>query len=618
MKNLKLGVRLGLGFGVVLLLTVLVALTGYHGLIGLVDHTDKNQDMSVLRDTLGEALRAEKNFVIRKDMKYLELNQKAVEKIRQQAIIDRDQKFQDPADKTRMDEVMAAVEKYGKAFARYVATEKQCNEGLTHIQEADRLVRIAATALPGETAQILISFERARTAEKEILLSKGKDEKQLQKLTAYFKDAAAAEKDTALAQGKSEDPIQRNREASTMALQVARALQPTLPSPADREHVQKMIGGIERYQKEMNVILETIQAQAGMDQEMVVARRTADEKINATIAGQQKESAAQMARAVTVMIGSSLGAVLLGLLVTIFLTRSITRPLGTCTGMFGRLAQGDLTIGCSARGRDELGLLASGISTTAGKLREIIGEIAETAEQVSVGSNEISDAAQTLARGATDQAASIEETSAAMEQMAANIQQNTDNAQRTQTIAQQAAKEAASGGHAVGEAVTAMREIATRIGIIEEIARQTNLLALNAAIEAARAGEQGKGFAVVAAEVRKLAERSQAAAGEISHLSTSSVTVAEKAGAIIHKLVPDIQKTAELIQEIATASQEQNQGAAQVNLAIQQLDQVIQKNAGASEEMAATAEELSAQAELMLRTIAFFQTGQPALRTAYD
>jgi methyl-accepting chemotaxis protein len=194
-----------------------------------------------------------------------------------------------------------------------------------------------------------------------------------------------------------------------------------------------------------------------------------------------------------------------------------------------------------------------------------------------------------------------------MEQMAANIRQNADNAMQTEKIAIKSAQDAKEGGQAVSQTVSAMKEIAGKISIIEEIARQTNLLALNAAIEAARAGEHGKGFAVVAAEVRKLAERSQHAAAEISQLSGSSVDVAEKAGAMLTRMVPDIQRTAELVQEIAAASKEQDTGAEQVNKAIQQLDQVIQQNASASEEMASTAEELSSQAEQLQQTIAFFK-----------
>ena len=155
-----------------------------------------------------------------------------------------------------------------------------------------------------------------------------------------------------------------------------------------------------------------------------------------------------------------------------------------------------------------------------------------------------------------------------------------------------------------------MKDIAQKISIIEEIARQTDLLALNAAIEAARAGEHGKGFAVVASEVRKLAERSQTAAGEISKLSGSSVEIAEPAGQMLDKLVPDIRKTADLVKEIATGSEEQNTGASQINKAVQELDKVIQQNASASEEMAASAEELAAQAEQLQAAIEFFKVAR--------
>jgi methyl-accepting chemotaxis protein len=200
--------------------------------------------------------------------------------------------------------------------------------------------------------------------------------------------------------------------------------------------------------------------------------------------------------------------------------------------------------------------------------------------------------------------------------MAANIRQNADNAQETEKIARKAADDAEKSGTAVTQAVAAMKQIAEKINIIEEIARQTNLLALNAAIEAARAGDHGKGFAVVAAEVRKLAERSQEAAKEITELSGSSVEVAEHAGKMLDILVPDIYKTAELVQEISAASNEQNTGAEQINRAIQQLDHVIQQNASASEEMASTSEELSSQAQYLMESMGFFRTGDNGVRAA--
>lgn len=300
------------------------------------------------------------------------------------------------------------------------------------------------------------------------------------------------------------------------------------------------------------------------------------------------------------------------LVATVFaliLAGSISRPVLLMNTFIDRFADGDLTATLTMERQDELGKMSQRLSHAIGKLKGVVGDVRAASQQVAAGSGELSDSANRMSQGATQQAASIEETSSAMEEMVSNIQQNTDNATTTEKISQKASKDAEETGIAVTQAVGAMKQIAEKISIIEEIARQTNLLALNAAIEAARAGEHGKGFAVVAAEVRKLAERSQTAAGEIGSLSASSVEVAEKAGAMLSSLVPDIRKTAELVQEIAASSREQNQGAGQINQSIQQLDGVIQQNAGASEEMAATSEELSSQSEMLESAISYFQVG---------
>ena len=319
-------------------------------------------------------------------------------------------------------------------------------------------------------------------------------------------------------------------------------------------------------------------------------------------------NAAFWSEAKTLTLISAL-AMFLVLMISYFVTTGILKQLGAepsfVADLVKKVAIGDLSAGIYTKGHE--GSLLEAVKNMVDRLKQVVGKVIEATDNVASGSQELSSAAQQLSQGATEQAASIEEVSSSMEEMSSSISQNADNASQTENIAIKSAANAIEGGKAVFETVDAMKEITTKISFIEEIARQTNLLALNAAIEAARAGEHGKGFAVVASEVRKLAVRSQAAAGEIGALSSLSVQVAETAGEMLAKMVPDIQKTAELVQEISASSREQDSGAEQINKAVQQLDSVIQRNASASEEMASTSEGLSGQAKQLKDTISFFK-----------
>jgi len=339
-------------------------------------------------------------------------------------------------------------------------------------------------------------------------------------------------------------------------------------------------------------------------------------------------------------------AIVLAVAGAVWVSLAITRGLGQISNALDSIAVGDLDSTVHASGNDELSDLVNTVAQMqanlrisaelaeaiaegdltrdhqplsdqdklghalvmmVARLREVLGSTSAVAHNVASGSQQLSSTADQVSQGATEQAAAAEEASAAMEEMAANIKQNADNAAQTEKIARQSSKDAEASGVAVQKAVTAMRTIAEKISIVQEIARQTDLLALNAAVEAARAGEHGKGFAVVASEVRKLAERSQSAAAEISSVSSSTVAAASEAGDMLVKLVPDIRRTAELVSEISAACREQDIGASQINEAIQQLDMVTQQNSSASAEISSTSNELADRAEQLQDSISYFR-----------
>lgn len=297
----------------------------------------------------------------------------------------------------------------------------------------------------------------------------------------------------------------------------------------------------------------------------------------------------------------------IGLGVMLFLVRYIRRTLERAGNLAARVATGDLSYTEAVTNQDEIGAMVTALNNMVETLRRVATEVSTAASSVAAGSEEMSATSSQVAEGASEQSAATEESTAAMEEMAATVQQNADNASQTDRLATKASADAQASGTAVTQTLAAMKNIAERIGIIEEIARKTDLLALNAAVEAARAGEHGRGFAVVASEVRKLAERSSVAAGEISQMSRNGVMLAEGAGQMLDRLVPDIRKTAELIQEVSSASREQSTGIEQTNKALQDLDRVTQQNAAAAEEMAATSEQLSAQALQLQTAVAFFK-----------
>lgn len=311
-----------------------------------------------------------------------------------------------------------------------------------------------------------------------------------------------------------------------------------------------------------------------------------------------------------VIIFTTIVMVIVGLAGSIAFARIVVRTLHRCLATLASLAGGDLSVQIAQsdlEGGDEFHQLLRGLAQLRDKLRGVITDIQAGAHQIGNASEQLSQIATSVSEGSSRQAASTEEVSSSMEEMAASIDMNSDKARETDQLAEQMRSQMAAVSEKSKDSMVRVATIAQRTGVIREIVSQTNILALNAAVEAARAGEHGRGFSVVAAEVRKLAERSKAAADEITGLASETQRVTGEAEQLLEAALPAVVKTTDLVREISAYSNEQRQGTGQINTAIQDLNNAVQTNASAANEMASSSEELAAQAELLRSAVEYFR-----------
>ncbi len=605
MKNLRLAMKLGLGFGVVLALTAFLAALSWNGLSNVLDRVDKADAMSEIIRLGLESRRHEKNFQIRRDQKSQEEVAKCVASITE--IADKYKaRFHSANNIEQMNQVLIAAKNYDTAFKGYAAREFARMETQKAMGEAAARATKAAEEMDASQSALLATELRGKLspAALEGRIAIANDSGRIaQMITAlrltimyYIQTGADAH-------------LQKAREQAKVLSDLATSLKGRFNRPADVAQADGILAELSFYMKSLDSYVQAVQQQKDMENQLIQSARDLQKVCETAREDQKGKMFSEIAWSRTLLLSGALLALILGAAAGLLITRAITGPVNKGLHFAKQLAEGNLDVRIDVDQKDEIGALASALTNMGGRLRSVVLQVNASAESVASGSQELSASSETLSQGATEQAASVEEISSSVEEMASNIRQNADNAMQTESLARKSAEDARQGGQAVTQTVDAMRQIVEKIGFIEEIARQTNLLALNAAIEAARAGEHGKGFAVVAAEVRKLAERSGSAAGEIGQLSAASLAVAERAGGMLATIVPDIERTSELVQEISAACREQTTGADQVNKAIQQLDQVIQQNASASEETASTSEELAAQAQRLTQVMQFFKLG---------
>lgn len=620
-KNLKLGLKLGLGFGLLILIAMILGGLAIFNM-GQVS-TDSERlakeyvpEVAIANDLERSSLStmyAMRGYALSEEEHFWETGQKNLATVQEmlKKALDHAQKYPNlvklKEDATKAKEGVDAYTNQAKETNRLISAMAKNRE--TMDQTAGTYMKNCAEFLASQNAAMQRELYSGATP--------SKLDERLQKIT-IVNDIIDLGNDTRVknfkAQATRDPEVMRSAMENFPKMGVKfEELSKLTRAQANIDQIKNTRNAANSYGAAMKAFLDNWLAlqqvakgrEAAGAEVLDACKNTAMAGVEATQTRANAAVSALQTSSMVMVVGLTI-ALLIGIILAILLTKMITGPVMKGVAFAKTLSEGDLTQTVDVYQKDEIGILAEALRNMKDKLTDVVSDVQSATDNVAAGSEELSASSESLSQGATEQAASIEEVSSSMEQMAANISQNAENAKETDTLATKAASDAKESGNAVGQTVDAMKSIAEKISIIEEIARQANLLALNAAIEAARAGEHGKGFAVVAAEVRKLAERSGTAAAEISELSSNSVEVAEKAGNMLEALVPAIEKTASLVQEITAASNEQNAGASQINTAISQLDSVIQQNASASEEMASTSEELSSQGQQLQMTMSFF------------
>lgn len=566
LQNLTIRAKLFLGFGLLLLLTMLLGLFGYSGLQSIQKMAKVTDEITQAEANLLYARLSTRSYMMLHTDNWANDAKDALQKITVNtdnliAIINDSEKSQ------AFLKLKTSAQQYRAGLDEVIGAIKSQNTLQANMRAINDKVMASGASRNGGAALTL--FLQARVYEGEFARFLHPEDKEIW-FSLVAKSVAAAQ------QSKSSiTPLLLEYQAEAQKLAEAAVKQ-----------------------KEA----ETKQVEYGTLAKQIIG----DESI--AVKAETQQMVVTTASAILIIFLISL---IFGIVVSGFVVKQIMTAIRQSVAVVEQVAQGDLTVKIDAtllNRDDEMGKLLKSLNNMVAKLRDIAQSITVGAENIAAAGAEMSSNSQSMSEGSTEQASAAEEVSSSMEQMAANIQQNTDNAQQAEKIATMGVESLRKSNVAVTQAIAGMKTIAEKITIISDIAFQTNILALNAAVEAARAGEHGRGFAVVAAEVRKLAERSKFAADEINALSKNGVASSDEAGLMLSELMPQIEKTAKLVMEISAASLEQNSGAMQINNAIQQLNQVTQQNAAASEEMATTSEELASQADQLKDTVAFFRT----------
>ena len=632
--NISVNLKLGLGFGLVLVLTSILALTGWNSLSGLIDRSNWMSDITQLNASLTKLRIVRLQYMLANGDEAVAQNvQTSLDAFaaQQQKLLD---SFKSPENLKLLNEQKAVITAYQQSLNKMREAYRNGNAARQVMGDKADIANTQINALDASVQQMADSPERF----------------------AQFQAVTQAKEDFQLARYEVRG-YTGNVNADTEARAAAQ--------------IEKAIDGLKKlsavFGADQQTALAALETALGAYRTAVQSYKAANANIVSARAEMTTQGAdivtisdklydiqldrrdAESAQARSLQLISTLLALLVGVIAAIVITRQITRPLQETLAVVERIASGDLSHNIQVIRRDELGVLQQGIQRMGTTLRELISGIRDGVTQIASAAEELSAVTEQTSAGVNSQKIETDQVATAMHEMTATVQEVARNAEQASQAASDADGQAREGDKVVAEAIAQIERLAAEVArstdamahlqqesnkigsvmdVIKAVAEQTNLLALNAAIEAARAGEAGRGFAVVADEVRGLAQRTQKSTEEIEglvaglqngtqqvanvmnnsrSLTDSSVELTRKAGVSLENITRTVSNIQSMNQQIAAAAEQQSAVAEEISRSIVNVRDVSEQTATASDETAKSSVELARLGSQLQQMVSHFR-----------